>query len=298
MRVEQKFKVLMFTCVALGLCSIFTGISFSVFSANLKGNNVNEISTSKITFVYDEIKSAEVSAIATDQYGISSTDYIEFTSSVSSTGKAKLEYYIYLEPHEDNTLPQDKIKIYLTDEYDVPISDEFKDLENGIGKLCYDYSNNIYYTKEDIEFSNCLTHNIELNSSKYIMKSKYINKVSEASSSICKKYTNINGEIKEEDAELSNCKYGDVYNAKANLVSFNNDKNYIEGITNIIYKGIYEFDNNTELNTKTYRLRYWSNDVDVETTESTTEETHTVETNPLSYKFNVNIFSRQVELGS
>ena len=295
----KKLKILMAFCISAGIVSLFTGVTFTAFNADLKGTNVNKVSTSKITFIYDELKNNTAATMMTDSYGMENSDYIEFSTKAISSGAAKVLYSIYLSEHEGNTLTSDKIKIYLTDQDDVPASDDFKDFENGRGKLCYDYENNQYYELGTEEYKNCTPDDLELNESKYIFNSKYITKVSQVSSTVCKKYTNLNGEIVVEDADVSNCRYGDVYKPKANLVTFKNAENN-SNLTNVIFSGDYTFDgsNETKEQERIYRLRCWSTETEAPLTETTTEEgTHTSESTELIYNFGINIYSKQVALG-
>lgn len=294
----KNLKVVMAFCIALGIVSLFTGVTFTAFSADLKGTNVNKISTSKITFVYDELKNNTAATMMTDAYGMENSDYAEFSVKANSSGKAKVNYSIYITEHEGNTLTSDKIKIYLTDKDDVPASDDFKDLENGRGKICYDYNNNLYHELGTEEYKNCTTDDLKLNESKYIFDSKYIKKVSQVSTTVCKKYTNLNGEIVVENADISNCRYGDVYKPKANYINFKNDNN--SQLTNVIYNGEFSFDGTdaTKEQEIIYRLRSWSTETEAPLTETTTEDgTHTSESTPLIYNFGINIYSKQVALG-
>lgn len=276
---EKKFEitnVLFIFCILIGITSLGIGVAFSYFRADIKGDKVNSIESSSIKLIYTEQQSSLTALIATDDYAIENSGYFNFSVKSESNGSTKLEYYVYIDEDSNNTISKENVKYLLTDYNDIPISDEFKDLEN---KYCYDYSKN-----EKVSNSFCT-------SASYLIDLNYINNVTNNDYKICKNTLN-------ETVDTSLCTYGYVYKAKGLKLS---SAKTLER-ENVIYEDTLTFTNGVsdKESEKVLNLRVWANNITntLEEVNSEDSDYHEITTPNLTFNFKVNVFGKQVELGS
>lgn len=292
---EKIIKLSIFICAILGMSSILVGSTYSLFSTNMKGNKINEVSASGITLKYTEPQESLVTDILTDAYGINNSNYFEFKVTAQSKGKSKLNYNIYLEESEGNTIPIENIKVFITDSNNNPIN---KDYINSEEKLCYNYKTFESFTKLNENYTNCEidTNNLQADETIYLMKDRYEKNI-DTTTYQCKKYTKSSGNIIEENTDISNCEYGYIYNGKPIIPNTYNDLYKNMGIKNVLLTDSFIFDNQTE-ESRTYRIRIWANGLENTLEESTTEDnTQTASSDTLTFKYRINVYAKQVELG-
>ena len=284
-----------------GLVSIAIGTTFAFFQADIKGETINEVSSSNIKIIYVEEQTPTVMNILSDEKAIESEEYFEFSLETITDNNTSYEYYIYLTEAEGNTISKEKIKVFLTNELDIPISDTYTTSNSEDGIYCYDYLSKNIYTKKDPEYKNC--QNINLEEEFYMMDSLYYNQVDKDQAKVCRKYEKDSQGLQTEVTETSNCRYGDVYKAKpikfTNLAYNENLK-----LNNIIYKGTYSkiddisyYNKEKSSNKKTFRLRIWANGLENnEVNVNTTEGETLIEQKEESFKYKVNVFAKQIPL--
>lgn len=108
--------------LAVILLLLAVAASFAYYFAILKGENINTAKMSGASLSYTEPKEGIITEQMTDEAGMSSSKTYDFSTTGNSTGTADLDYAIYLEEVEGSTITADKIKVYLTDENDIPIN--------------------------------------------------------------------------------------------------------------------------------------------------------------------------------
>ena len=97
------------------------GVSFAAFSYSKTGEKVNTITTGTISMNYVEDENAINLTNAlpmTDDVGKALADtnqYFDFTVSANITGTTTINYAITAAKEVDSTLPDDAVKVYLTD---------------------------------------------------------------------------------------------------------------------------------------------------------------------------------------
>ena len=111
--------------IVLIVCLILAvvGVSFAYYYAILRGKNENTISAGgQANLVYTEQdEPLSVSGIKSDTNGMLSSDYYEFSITTSDEDNNNLvNYVVYLEEMEGNTIAPTDISVYLTDKNDVP----------------------------------------------------------------------------------------------------------------------------------------------------------------------------------
>lgn len=299
---KQKYLLILFLSLALvGLISIVAGTTFAFFSADIKGETVNEVSTSEMKVVYTESSNPVSLGVLTDETAINSTDYFDFSLLAQTDKNSSFEYYVYLSEEPQNTIDKDNIKVYLTDDTNTPINDNYTTQKTKNGIYCYDYTSNKIYTSEDKEYNKC--HNIDITDNFYLMDKTYYNKVKNKDSLICRKYTKTENSIINEVVETTKCRYGDVYKAKP-IKYTDLETNEELNLKNIIYKGIYKnidgtsYYNDEKSNSKkSFRLKLWTNNLQNEEVEVTkSKEGKEINQNKETFKYKVNVYAKQVEL--
>ena len=287
---KRKFLFILVLVFAIsGLISVVTGTAVALFQVDIKGKTINEINSSKIDLIYTEQEQPSILGILTDSTGIYNDNFFQFSLDTSSSGDSSFEYYIYLTEEEGNTIPKDKIKLFLTDENDVPVSDYYTTKNDDDGVFCYDYFNGKTYTNQDAGFSNCQNMNFETNC--YLMDTIYFGSIDTKNNLICRKYEKSQS-IESEVTSIDNCRYGEVYKGKA--LSYNElESDTSNDLTNIIYKGTYKnikgdsyYDDVKSGSKKTFRLRVWANSYDNSVITNENEK----------FKYKVNVFAKQIEL--
>lgn len=298
---KQKYLLILFLSLAgLGLVSIAAGTAFAFFSADIKGETINEVSTSEMKVVYTEGTKAKLGVLE-DETALNDNNYFEFALQALTDENSSFEYYVYLSEEPNNTLEKNKIKVYLTDDTNIPASKEYTTeiKENGI--YCYDYKTNKLYTNQDKEYNNC--KNINITDNFYLMDKMYYNKITNKDLLTCRKYTKTENNIVNEVAETNKCRYGDVY--KANPMKYENlETNEELNLKNIIYKGTYKnidgtsYYNDIKSNSKkVFRLKLWTNNLkneDVKVIQ--TQEGKEINQNKETFKYKVNVYAKQIEL--
>lgn len=299
---KQRYLFILFLCFALaGLLSIAAGTTFAFFSADIKGETINEVSTSEMKIMYTESNVPAKLGVLEDELGIESNDYFVFSLSANTDKNSSFEYYIYLTEEDGNTINKENIKVFLTDENDIPIDDNYttQSLNNGV--YCYDYVSKKIYTNKDEEYSKC--NSLDMTNSFYLMDKTYYNNINSKEKLVCRKYTKSDNNIINDVVELSNCRYGDVYKAKP-LKYLDLETNTDLNLQNIVYKGVYKniegvsYYNDVKSNSKkTFRLRLWANGLKNEEVEVIKGiEGKEVNQTKDTFKYKVNVYAKQIEL--
>ena len=146
MKSKKLTGILIAAVIILLVCVV--GTTFAYYFATLRGQNENIISTSKATLILTEQDEANTTVpILNEEQGPRLGSLYDFTVSLNSNGKATVEYVLYLEEAEGNTIDPSLIHISLTRDtgYD---TDEVSDLYKQIEKYCYNYE-----THEKVEGS-------------------------------------------------------------------------------------------------------------------------------------------------
>lgn len=107
--------------LAVILLLLAVAASFAYYFAILKGENVNTAKMSSASLVYTEPKIGTETKQMSDYEGMKNSTPYEFTVSGNASGTTALDYAIYIEEQEGNTVTKDKIKYYLTDENNIPV---------------------------------------------------------------------------------------------------------------------------------------------------------------------------------
>ena len=116
-------KVLLLTCLLLLTIALFAGISLSIFTFFGKGNTNNVIETGRIIFSYSDAEKKGngidiVDALPIkDSEGIilsNENEYFDFSVSASTTS-TDIAYEIVVNKIDGSTLPDDMVKIYVTE---------------------------------------------------------------------------------------------------------------------------------------------------------------------------------------
>ena len=155
----KKKRILLLILLLLSVISVFVGISVSIFTFFGKGNTNNVIETGRIIFSYSDalkkgngIDIKEAMPIK-DEDGIvlsKENEYFDFSVSATTTS-TDIAYEIVVNKDETSTLPDDMVKIYLTEidgnsekvvplmEKEIPVYSALKDTTNNLlsGKSVY-----------------------------------------------------------------------------------------------------------------------------------------------------------------
>lgn len=113
----NKQKTILIIIIVILLSILIVGISYAFFTASLKSNNENKISTGVINFSYTEnenVINLQNATSMTDDVGKTNENYFGFNLSVTATGTIKLYYYIYFTVDPTSTLGKDNVKVNLT----------------------------------------------------------------------------------------------------------------------------------------------------------------------------------------
>ncbi len=159
---DKKRQIILVSLLMISLLLVTLGVSFSLFSYVRKGSTENSVKLGSITFKYTEnsnigngIMITEALPV-TDEVGkIQSGEGKIFDFKVESNlSRSDLEYEIVAQPTENNTIPLDAVKFYLTNVTDgteeellstigengkVKTLDEYSDttIKNATGKTIY-----------------------------------------------------------------------------------------------------------------------------------------------------------------
>lgn len=145
MKTKRRNLILVAVLAVIGLACVIGGVSYALFNYYKKGTIENDVTTGKITFRYDEtgVKGIDLQGATPilDKDGIELSnegEYFDFTVSTKGTDKV-IFYDIEAEMLADSTLPQDTVKLYLTE-----ITDEKeKYAESGLKRACSIYNSTV-----------------------------------------------------------------------------------------------------------------------------------------------------------
>ena len=183
---ENKLILIIFI---IGIILIVTGVTYSLYNILFVGKKEQTVVVGNINFTYNEKTnglSLNNDDILDNTSGINQEKYFDFDISLNSSNNTNITYQIAIEEDKTNTLSNDKIKLYLTDQNNnkikepVNISDLKLD-DKGYRKL---YINTINQNETqkyrlrawvDVDkayeiTNNGGTHSIKLNSSSYKFK--------------------------------------------------------------------------------------------------------------------------------
>ena len=183
---ENKLILIIFI---IGIILIVTGVTYSLYNILFVGKKEQTVVVGNINFTYNEKTnglSLNNDDILDNTSGINQEKYFDFDISLNSSNNTNITYQIAIEEDKTNTLSNEKIKLYLTDQNNnkikepVSISDLKLD-DKGYRKL---YINTInqngiqkYRLRAWVDVdkayeitNNGGTHSIKLNSSSYKFK--------------------------------------------------------------------------------------------------------------------------------
>ncbi len=184
----KQNKILLITFI-IALVLIVTGVTFALYNILFTGKKEQTIIVGDINFTYNEKTnglSLNNDDILDNTSGINQEKYFDFDISLNSSNNTSITYQIAIEEDKTNTLSNDKIKLYLTDQNNKKIKDpvnisELKLDDKGYRKL---YINTINQNETqkyrlrawvDVEKAYEITntggtHSIKLNSASYKFK--------------------------------------------------------------------------------------------------------------------------------
>ena len=128
MKQINKLKIIMFSLIIIGATLSIIGIISTGKQQKIK----KQITTENMLFTYETIKNNNYNKSLTEKEGLTS-NYQEIKITSSSSSPSQMNYLIYIKP-KTQTIKDDEINVYITDEKNIPVSDEYKDLQNGKGK--------------------------------------------------------------------------------------------------------------------------------------------------------------------
>lgn len=102
------------------LAILVIGTAFAYYYAILKGENINTASMADASLIYTEPAEGIETKQMSDYDGMKSEESYDFTITGSSNGTTSIKYGIYAEEEVGNTIDASQIKVYLTDENDIP----------------------------------------------------------------------------------------------------------------------------------------------------------------------------------
>ena len=183
---ENKLILIIFI---IGIILIVTGVTYSLYNILFVGKKEQTVVVGNINFTYNEKTnglSLNNDDILDNTSGINQEKYFDFDISLNSSNNISITYQIAIEEDKTNTLTNDKIKLYLTDQNNNKIKDpvNISDLKldnKGYRKL---YINTINQNETqkyrlrawvDVDkayeiTNNGGTHSIKLNSASYKFK--------------------------------------------------------------------------------------------------------------------------------
>ena len=173
----------------IGIILLVTGVTFALYNILFTGKKEQTIVVGDINFTYNEKTnglSLNNDDILDNTSGINQEKYFDFDISLNSSNNISITYQIAIEEDKTNTLTNDKIKLYLTDQNNNKILDpvnisELKLDDKGYRKI---YINTINQNETqkyrlrawvDVDkayeiTNNGGTHSIKLNSASYKFK--------------------------------------------------------------------------------------------------------------------------------
>lgn len=119
-KISKSKKTAIILVIVLLLLAVAASLAY--YFSILKGENVNTAKTSSASLSYTEPQEGIVTEQMTDEAGKSSSKTYDFSVTGQAGGSTSIDYAIYLEEVEGNTISADQIRVYLTDENDIPIN--------------------------------------------------------------------------------------------------------------------------------------------------------------------------------
>ena len=135
MKNKKLTGILIAAVIILLVCVV--GTTFAYYFAVLRGQNENTISTSKATLILTEQDEGNTTVpILNEEQGPRLGSLYDFTVSLNSNGKATVEYVLYLEEAEGNTIDPSLIHISLSSDN----IDNVNTVYTAKEKFCYNYN--------------------------------------------------------------------------------------------------------------------------------------------------------------
>ena len=158
-------KIILSSLAVLVLVIAVIGISYAIWSRTFHGEKENSLKTGYVSFSYSEANNSyillENALPISDKQGkelSGEKNVFDFNVSASYKGIDKIKYDIFAEPVGTNTLSEDSVKVYLTDQNDnpiegyngdnVPLYDDLQDY-NYNGNNRYKLLHSGYLTEQD-----------------------------------------------------------------------------------------------------------------------------------------------------
>lgn len=164
-KLGKKSEVVFGTIGVFILILAVIGISYAIWSKTFLGTKENSLKTGYVSFNYSEADNSYISLEnalpISDIQGKALSDeknVFDFNISASYKGVSKIKYDIFAESGDKNTLPEEFVKVYLTDENDNPVEGYegenvplYDDLQNYNynGKNNYKLLHSGYLTEQD-----------------------------------------------------------------------------------------------------------------------------------------------------
>ena len=120
---ENKLILIIFI---IGIVLIVTGVTYSLYNILFVGKKEQTVVVGNINFTYNEKTnglSLNNDDILDNTSGINQEKYFDFDISLNSSNNISITYQIAIEEDKTNTLSNDKIKLYLTDQNNNKIKD-------------------------------------------------------------------------------------------------------------------------------------------------------------------------------
>lgn len=150
---DKKSEVVFGTIGVFILILAVLGISYAIWAKTFLGTKENSLKTGYVSFSYSEANNSyillENALPISDKQGkelSGAKNVFDFNVSASYKGVSKIKYDIFAESVDNNTLPEEFVKVYLTDQNDNPIEGYngdnvplYDDLQN------YNYNGNNRY---------------------------------------------------------------------------------------------------------------------------------------------------------
>ena len=121
----KQNKILLITFI-IAMVLIVTGVTFALYNILFTGKKEQTIVVGNINFTYNEKTnglSLDDSSVLNNENGMKQTSYFDFDISLTSSSNLSITYQIAIEEDKTNTLSNDKIKLYLTDQNNNKILD-------------------------------------------------------------------------------------------------------------------------------------------------------------------------------
>lgn len=304
---KKAKKIILLASIALTL-SLVTGATFAFFYANLKGETINEIFLPDAMVTYTEPGVGIASTVMSEEQGLKSSNYFEFTVKGEASGRTAIEYAVYLNALEGNTISPSDVHVFLTDEHDVPVG-KYNNYPNQTYKFMNtnpdsEYESAEFYETFDGEgFFEGITGKIFLRDGTsqnygtmqpsiteaidYFLKDKFsatdnsevtFNVVdyygSNGESRTCKGYTigtsNINRLL---DKETCTSEWEYIKSeAKSDTLGGSTSLGETTTVDNVVLEDSFQLNTQKSSETRTYRLRYWLDENAIQEIDTTTKE--------------------------